>query len=160
MDGHWICIKCKEEKPLDSFYKKKTTNNGFANVCKKCDNERTKSKDKRRSNESAIYFIKRLISGKSSTKRENRTWDKDITPEVIYDLYKRQDGLCAITKEKLTHIAGKGKIKTNISIDRIDSNLPYTIDNIQLVCYIVNIMKNSFTKEELKEWCYKIYKNI
>jgi len=159
-EGYWICIKCKEEKPLDSFYKKKTTKNGFNNSCKVCDNKRTKAKAKRRSNESVLFFIKRLISGKSSNKRENRAWDKKITAELIYDIYLKQNGLCAITKEKLTNIAGKGKVKTNISIDRIDSNIPYTLDNIQLVCYIVNIMKNIFTEAELKEWCYKIYKNI
>jgi hypothetical protein len=161
-DGFWICIKCKEEKELSMFYKKRNTKNGYTNVCKTCESVRTKEKDKRRSNESVLFFIKRLLSGRMSGMNSNSrkaNWGINLNAEIIYEIYLKQNGLCAITKEKMTNIAGKGKVTTNISIDRIDSNKKYEIENIQLVCYIVNIMKNNFTIEELISWSDKICKN-
>jgi hypothetical protein len=159
-DGYRVCVNCKEEKPIDCFYKNVTAKNGYGNVCKPCDNKRTQDKEKRMANESVLYFIKRLISGKKSATKEKRCFDKDFDADFLYNLYLKQNGLCAITKEKMTNIAGKGKVATNISIDRIDNSISYTRNNVQLVCYIVNIMKNSFTIDELKDWSYKIYKNI
>ena len=162
-DGFWICIKCKEEKEFSFFYKKSSSKTGYHNICKDCERPRTKERDKRRSNECPKFFIKRLLSGRMSginSSSRKAGWGKDLTTDMIYSIYEKQEGLCAITKEKMTNISGKGKIKTNISIDRIDSSKPYEEGNIQLVCYIVNIMKNSFTMDELKDWSYKIYKNV
>jgi hypothetical protein len=161
-EGFWVCIKCKEEKEISNFYKKRSSKTGFHNLCKPCDNKRTKEREKRRSNESVLFFIKRLLSGRTSMMNSNSrkaNWGKDLSADMIYEIYLKQNGLCAITKEKMTNIAGKGKVKTNLSIDRIDSNRQYELDNIQLVCYIVNIMKNNFGIEDLVEWANKIYKN-
>ena len=80
----------------------------------------------------------------------------DLNKEKLVALYESQKGLCAITKQPMTFISGKGKIYTNISIDRIDSSKGYELDNVQLVCYIVNIMKNNFSIDELRKWCYNI----
>ena len=74
-------------------------------------------------------------------------------------MYYKQKGLCALSGVPLTHIRGNGQCPTNISIDRIDSSKGYEIDNIQLVSYMVNIMKNKFTKEELVWWCKQIIKH-
>ena len=56
-----------------------------------------------------------------------------------------------MTGEKLTFIAytDNGQINDyNLSIDRIDSNKGYTIDNIQLVGAIINIMKNDMLEKD------------
>ncbi len=74
----------------------------------------------------------------------------------LLDLFYRQDGLCAITAQPMTHIRGQGRINTNISLDRIDSTKGYTEDNVQLVCCIVNIMKHNMTDVELRFWCSQI----
>lgn len=39
------------------------------------------------------------------------------------------------------------------SIDRIDNNKGYTIDNCQMVVYIYNISKNTFTNRDLYKMC-------
>ena len=46
-----------------------------------------------------------------------------------------------------------GKVPTNLSLDRIDSSQGYTEDNVQLVCRIVNIMKNDLSVDEFVGWC-------
>ena len=69
----------------------------------------------------------------------------------ILNLYVKQEGLCAMTGEKLTFIAlsNSGNINYyNLSIDRIDSNKGYTTDNIQLVGAIINIMKNDIHEKD------------
>ena len=78
---------------------------------------------------------------------------KDLSIEFLEGLYNKQEGKCAISGVVMTHIYGQGKTPTNISIDRIDSSKEYSEDNVQLVCYTVNIMKNTLTLEELKDWC-------
>ena len=73
-------------------------------------------------------------------------------------VYEKQQGLCAISKVPLTciKIPNHKRIHTNLSIDRIDSNLDYTMSNIQLVCAIVNVMKSNLTMDEFKVWIQAI----
>lgn len=40
-----------------------------------------------------------------------------------------------------------------ISIDRIDSNKGYTVDNTVLCCYAVNLMKSDLSVDEMLWWC-------
>lgn len=56
----------------------------------------------------------------------------------------------------MTHIAGSGRVPTNISIDRIDSSKGYLRDNVQFVCDIVNRMKSDMSLPELLFWCGNI----
>ena len=41
----------------------------------------------------------------------------------------------------------------NISVDRIDSQKDYTIDNIQLVCQIYNYMKWDLKQDDFVKYC-------
>ena len=58
----------------------------------------------------------------------------------------------------MTHIYNKGRISTNLSIDRIDSLKGYTKDNIQLVCHLCNLMKSNLSMNELYIFCNNIIK--
>ena len=161
--GNWICITCKQEKELEScFYKNSASKTGFGNNCKGCEKIRNNAKQKRRCNESLEYFLKRLISGrfvKMGAKAKKLGWDYDINEKFLLNKFEKQKGKCAITGVEMTHFGGKGKVDTNVSIDRIDSNIGYTKENIQLVCYIVNVIKNKWDKETLIKWCDLIIKN-
>jgi len=162
MSDVWTCCTCKESKPLSMYYKNSSSKNGYQNICKECDKIRTKARDKRKSNESLPFFFKRLISGRMASmgsKYRRRGWGGKLTVDLLMDKFNQQGGKCAISGIEMTHIAGKGKVKTNVSIDRIESSLGYEPDNIQLVCYIVNIIKNDFSKEDLIYWCKKIIEN-
>lgn len=97
-------------------------------------------------------FIKKAyLSSKHNCARRNKELEFNITEQDILDLYDKQEGLCAMTGEKLTFIAynNNGQINDyNLSIDRIDSNKGYTIDNIQLVGALINIMKNDISERD------------
>lgn len=88
----------------------------------------------------------------ATKKLERRKLDIDF----LMKLYENQDGKCAISGKEMTYQSGRGRIPTNISIDRIDSNFGYEVDNIQLVCIQANKMKAELNMDELQDWCAAI----
>jgi len=79
--------------------------------------------------------------------------------EKVFALYHKQKGLCALSGVPMTYLCKQGIVPTNASIDRIDPNKGYTLDNIQFVCHMVNIMKWTMSVEGLLEWCTLILNN-
>jgi len=53
----------------------------------------------------------------------------------------------------MTYKGGENKVKTNISIDRINSEKDYEKNNVQFVSHIYNIMKQHYTDKEVDEFC-------
>jgi len=79
-----------------------------------------------------------------------------IRLDDLLTLWDKQAGLCAYSGRPMTYTReGKRRYqrnKTNVSIDRVDSGLGYTRDNIVLCCGVVNMMKTDMTKEEFISW--------
>jgi hypothetical protein len=100
-------------------------------------------------------FINRKVEGAYKRAKE-KNMEYNLTPDFIYNLYLKQNKKCALTNKQLTFINKKGRIPTNLSIDRIDSSKGYTEDNVQLVCSVVNLMKLDLEINEFKEWCQLI----
>jgi len=73
----------------------------------------------------------------------------------VYDLWIKQDKKCALSGLEIDFIKRKNGISA--SIDRIDSDQEYNIENIQLVHKDVNLMKNHFSQEYFFNICEKIY---
>jgi hypothetical protein len=88
----------------------------------------------------------------------SRSFNRDgLTTQILKNLLAAQNGKCALTGVELTCILQKGNInKTNASIDRIDPKGPYTKDNIQLVCSVINKFRIDTPIEEFVEWCRKV----
>lgn len=84
--------------------------------------------------------------------------DFSINYEYLISLWEKQKGLCAISKIPMTYFTGKGRNVNyyNVSLDRIDSEKGYIRGNVQLTCYIVNIMKNRLVQKEFLQICRKI----
>lgn len=79
---------------------------------------------------------------KQRASRSNIEFSITIDDIVIPDI-------CPLLKIPLTNIMSKGRIASNASIDRIDSNKGYTKDNIQVISDLANRMKQNATKEQL-----------
>ena len=78
----------------------------------------------------------------SKLKRDAKTRDIEfhITLEDIQNKYEQQDKCCALSGIPVLW-------NLNASVDRIDSNGHYTVDNIQIVLNVVNIMKRDIPED-------------
>ena len=131
------CLKC------NSVYKPKVSNQKYCTA--KCATSEQVKRSYKYLNNNKEGYIKHLLSKKGR---------KHLSVGDIMQIYNNQEGLCNITKIPLTFIKilDGNKIHTNLSIDRIDSTKGYEIDNIQLVCSIINIMKSTLSMEEFIQW--------
>jgi len=98
------------------------------------------------------FYINNAVWNKYKKNAKKRNLNFDITPEDILELYKKQNGLCAFTGAKLICNSIRGD-KNNWSIDRLNSNKGYTIDNIVLDTKTVNMYRNRSTPTEFLEIC-------
>lgn len=114
-----------------------------------CKNNHNNQKYAARHHNTLKQYLKRLTANKP-----------ELSWKDLYSLYEKQQGLCALSGEKLTWIMGEGPQHTNISMDRIQTGGHYTLDNIRLVCHICNIMRHTLTDEALYMWCDKIIENL
>lgn len=84
-----------------------------------------------------------------------RTLKNTVTTNDLRKQYDKQEGKCVYTGIPL-NVINCSKFKSNASIDRKNSSLGYTKENIQWVYKPVNIMKNSFSEEEFIFVCKKV----
>jgi hypothetical protein len=77
----------------------------------------------------------------------------DLTRDDLRAAWDRQGGRCALTGLAMTVHAGKGRVGTNVSIDRIDAARGYEPDNIQLTCVTPNRMKMDMPDDLFVAWC-------
>jgi hypothetical protein len=82
----------------------------------------------------------------------------DLDLWQLWDLWVEQKGLCAVTKMPMNCEVGECSFKNpwKVSIDRIDSEQGYVIDNVRLVTHWYNNAKNSWDDsvplEALEAW--------
>lgn len=119
--------------------------------CKLCRDERTKLWCKNNPERKALqdFKSKRSIKHKFNILhhgaiRRNRTF------ELTFEQFKNfiQDKKCSYCGGNLPEM-GAG-------LDRIDSNLGYTLDNITTSCYTCNMMKRKLSTQEFLGHCKKI----
>lgn len=76
----------------------------------------------------------------------------DISVSQAWDLFVNQDGKCALSGLVLKFSAPGA----NASLDRVDSNLGYSIGNVQWVHVELNRMKGSLLQAEFITWCERV----
>lgn len=155
------CFSCNNILNADKFNKDKSNSTGLQTYCKECQkNKIFKWKS------TFDGFIKCLfIDLKNNANARNIK--VDITINDIKNKYIEQNGKCYYTGFKLTHNKIRQKSnKTylispwNISIDRTDSNLHYTKDNIKIVSSYVNRAKSDMSEEIFFEMCKSVCNRI
>lgn len=95
-------------------------------------------------------YLSLITNNIQNAKRRNK-YECEIDIEYMLELYKLQEGKCAISGIEMTwgfednREAGKQYRKPfNLSVDRVDSTKGYTKDNVILICNIVNFFKNNY----------------
>jgi nucleoside-diphosphate-sugar epimerase len=88
-----------------------------------------------------------------------RNIEFNISKEDIWNQYIKQDKKCNLSRVDLTFITTKNNPRT-ASVDRIDSNIGYIKNNIQIIHKDINRMKSDFKEDLFIKTCKNInYKN-
>ena len=153
------CRECKKRKPKKEFGKrfhqtgKYQRGKALCNDC--CRDRQINSIYKNPRN----YVAARHHDMRQRAKKYNIELSDDVDSDFLYDLFKHQNGLCALSKLPMTwmheglasnHGSRRG---TNISIDRIDPERGYLPENVRLVCDRVNKLKSNMVDGDLYFWC-------
>lgn len=165
------CSSCKEEKDITDFCKDNSSKDKLSYLCKSC---RLLHGKKYRSENGAKYyhdqqtyrstpegFVTQTVHN-CKTRAKKKGFVCDITRKDIFNLLNAQNMKCAVTGLTMTFTSDTRK-KANpfkCSVDRVNSDKGYTLDNIRLVCWAVNQMKADRTDEEFKFWITSIHKAI
>lgn len=173
------CCKCKELKDLGDFCNRKSSRDGLNNQCRGCDKkykqdrkehiakqdkayyennkedicERAK-KYRGANRENIKYRLANLVSS-ANLRAKKKNLKISVDTSFLLSLWEKQSAKCAISGEEMrldhTHLCLT--VSNSPSLDRINSELGYTQDNVQLICSWANSMKGSFTMEEFKNKC-------
>ena len=136
-----FCKKCKE---IRSFRLRGSNKQKPYYTCVVC----TANNDKRaRINNWWKYLARKANSRK-------RDGSVHLTGQDIELLAKSQEFKCALTGELLDATS----VWWKPSLDRIDSDKGYTLDNIRIVAWIVNHCRGDLTDEEFVDMCKKVAK--
>lgn len=131
------------------------------NKCKSCLSKENKEKYKNLSKEEKEKLIKsqyewqkkniiKYLVTAAKGRALKRGLDFDLTEESVLKILCKQKSKCYYTEENMTYNRDN---KTTVSIDRVDSNKGYTIDNIVLCQVVINRMKQALTTKEFLELC-------
>ena len=142
------CSRCNEEKDIVQFYSDRKKIDGLESCCKQCNKN---GRDKYLNTLDGYVKIN-FCSLKCSARK--RKIEMDITVKDIIELYDRQKGRCALTGIDL--IISHEKIPMKLSVDRIDSSKGYSVNNIQLVVKILNLMKWETSNDDFIKFCKKV----
>ena len=171
------CKTCATEKPLSDFPGVGTkfvpyTYEGLTRpthdrVCRSC--KAAYARDWRKANPSYKgsgkfkripsedrYLISaitaRLLQAKSRAKKYRQP-DPDIDRDYLYQLYKDQDGKCALSGVVMKI---EKKAVTCLSIDQITAGLGYIKGNVQWVAWAVNRAKGDMSTDVFIDMCKQV----
>ena len=149
----YVCHGCKKELSESEYHKDSTNSTGHCAFCKKC----------RRENRTILYEL--LANARKRAKKNG--FAINLTKEFLINLNRKQKGLCAISSVKLNWITSKD-IKNprqrvcpwnRVSLDRINPNEGYTMDNVQLVTDMANRVKSYHSVIDLVTFCKAVLNN-
>lgn len=161
--NHWnedllLCLRCGEYKEINEFDARSENihRQGKTRHCKKCvkqvaENRRICARGK----EDIDTIIQDRWWG-LFLRAKKKGWVVDFDKAYLKELWEKQEGKCAVTQISMTFKLFTGRVPTNMSVDRIDSEKGYIKGNIQLVCMAVNQMKSDMDMETLLYFCREI----
>lgn len=151
-DGRWIrpCPKCGVEV---SHARKNYCVNAhlIEQLCKRCSNINNNNNPM-----GLVGPVRQSWYNAFKTSAITRGYNWCLTIEQVGELWASQGGRCALTGWDIkwaSHGHAPNGPETTASIDRIDSDGDYTLDNIQLVHKWVNMAKGTMSQDDFIAMC-------
>lgn len=141
-----LYVKVRCECGTESSILRESLMSGYSKACRGCYHRGTLN-----NRWSGYGDMPGTVYHKIRSSAKNRNIPVNVSKEQLHDLLHTQNFRCALTNEKLTW--------ESASLDRIDSNLPYEIGNLQWVLSEVNYMKRILTQDRFIELCKLIVEN-
>ena len=154
------CSKCQETKHIYDFdFKNRRRPDGSQRpgIQAECGYCRKLQKIKKYNSDPHSYVLRliQLARQPSAIKKGRRPCNMELD-EFMNEWqkqYEKTGTICPKLGIQMTFIGGESKVRTNISIDRINGKKDYEAGNVQFVSHIYNIMKQHYTDEEVDEIC-------
>lgn len=81
---------------------------------------------------------------------QRRNQESTVTLKELKEVWDKQKGICTYSKVKLiTPTKGRNNRIFTASLDRINSSIGYTKENIQFISINMNYLKNDMSHEEM-----------
>jgi hypothetical protein len=151
-DGRWYkpCHKCGDmQNYLRYSYALSSLN--LNKLCKKCSNRITENCHRGWHREIRISWFNRFKNSADS-----RKINFNITIDDVADLMIKQNYKCALTGRDIKFPETGVMTNFDASIDRINSNKGYDLDNIQLTHKLINMIKNKYDNDFFIDICKEV----
>ena len=166
--------------PLDEFGKNKSSSDGIAKVCKKCNSRYEKERRQipevlARQKQTSKDYYQRNKDGYVERKRKLITTERGYIGKMVAQARcrareKNQEfsittedviipKVCPVLNIPLIIGATRQEKNNSPSIDRIDSSKGYTKNNIIIISWRANKLKSNSTVKEMKQ-LYEFYEGI
>lgn len=156
------CETCKKNLELIKFSKDKSRKCGLRGQCRLCHSKKRKARYHSHGKFVNTFdrFFKVLVrnaKGRAKTRKRRGRENAgvfNLTFDQVVDLYNKQNGCCFYSG---IFMSTKPCSMWKVSIDRIDNDIGYIIDNIVLVCHEFND-RSKWSKEKINELVLEITK--
>lgn len=149
-----ICTKCKLDKSPEDFYKKSKDSSSLRSSCKNCNNSETQAwfkTDKGQTYRKKIHGnlqkkkpeLLLFWSCRSGAKKRNLEFTLEEKDIVI-------PSVCPVLGIPLFLVGGK-RTDNSPSVDRVDSTRGYTKDNVRIISWRANKLKQDASLEEVEK---------
>lgn len=150
------CSKCKETKPLGSFYYHRQRKS-YMSSCRSCNSKECVAYQRKGYRETEKYvFYQRAYEIKRKCKLKKIPC-MDELQDHIQGLWKASNK-CFYTGLDMSLVGYQHNLYA-MTVDKKNPKLGYVEGNIVLCCSMANRMKQDLTETELVEWCKLIIKH-
>ena len=136
---HLKCVECKEMLSCDRFYKCRRNSTGLQSVCKVCQKKRIINSLSKIENYLGL-LLRKFIN-------RNKDIQINIYLKDLLNIYKSQNGKCALLNKDMSHNVDEKKRTDNIwniSIFINNENNPLGPSDICLVCNLCDTIKRGY----------------
>lgn len=147
-----VCTKCGQLKPLSAFYKDKSHSDGYKSWCKECYAKSDKERyEKNKEDYGILQRAQHIRNGMISHARKRGVkFDSEwFTTEKLFQIIKHRN-YCECCGKRLKKTVNSDRVHPDsVTFDRFDSNKGYTPDNVRVICWRCNHIKNDATADEI-----------